>query len=283
MILTLLIGNIPVAAKTTKPSKPSITTEVTNITSEKATIIVKIDKTKNADGYEIYEKVANAEDYKKIKTLKKSGKKQREYAFECKLSDKKVYIKVRAYNGSKYGKYSAVSKIKLSNYTNNSAKPTENTDPTKASGKIPVLPADKPIDVPQNLPLTTFDRNNLPDSFETEEELSDWLADRSCRLNILPSMELHGFTQIGSKKIVKTVSSVDWTYYHYEFRFKKKNIEIRIVVMIGGDDYVDALDGRELFAVRYLEFLDEGEVFYDFDGKKYNWPKEGLEYFLQNF
>ena len=119
LIFILIIGTIPVsaAAKSKKPGKAKISTEVKNVTSDSATIVVKIGKTKNAEGYEVYKKSGSDKEYSKVKTIKESGDKARESSFTCKLSEKNVSIKVRAYNGSEYGKYSAVTKIKLSDYS----------------------------------------------------------------------------------------------------------------------------------------------------------------------
>ena len=119
LIVFLTFGTIPVSAasKSNKPGKPTISTEVTETTSEHVRVVVKIDKTKNAEGFEIYDKLSGDKEYKKVVQLKKSGEQSREYTIDYPSGEKKVSIKVRAYKGSVYGKYSAISKINLSAYT----------------------------------------------------------------------------------------------------------------------------------------------------------------------
>ena len=107
-IMFCLLGNADVLAATKKtPAKPKITVKVTG-----NEITVTINKTKNAEGYEIYVKNPDSSKYEKAATVKENGTAKRTY----KLSDipKGTYkIKVRAYNGSKYSKYSAVKTAKV--------------------------------------------------------------------------------------------------------------------------------------------------------------------------
>ena len=107
-IMFCLLGNADVSAATKKtPAKPKITVKVTG-----NEITVTINKTKNAEGYEIYVKNPDSSKYEKAATVKENGTAKRTYT----LSDipKGTYkIKVRAYNGSKYSKYSAVKTAKV--------------------------------------------------------------------------------------------------------------------------------------------------------------------------
>ena len=108
IVSSLVLGYTEAYAATKKtPAKPKIAVKVSD-----NEVTVTINKTKNATGYEIYIKNSDASSYEKIATIKKNGKAKRTY----KLSDlqKGTYkIKVRAYNGNKFSKYSAVKTVEI--------------------------------------------------------------------------------------------------------------------------------------------------------------------------
>ena len=99
-------SNIYAATKKT-PAKPKIEVKVTD-----NTIKLTIKKTKNAEGFEVFVNSPGSSDYEKAVTIKKNGKSKRTYTFTD-LSEGTYKIKVRAYNGSKYSKYSAVKEAKV--------------------------------------------------------------------------------------------------------------------------------------------------------------------------
>ena len=103
---SLVVGYTDAYAATKKtPAKPKITVKVSD-----NEVTITINKTKNAEGYEIFVKNPDASAYEKVATVKKNGKAKRTY----KLSDllNGTYkIKVRAYNGNKFSKYSAVKTL----------------------------------------------------------------------------------------------------------------------------------------------------------------------------
>lgn len=126
MVLVLIIGIIPVqaASKSKKPSKPKISLEVTDATENFVRVVIKIKATKNAEGYELYEMNSNDTDFRNIYTLKQSGSTDREYAIRYSYTcGPKISIKVRAYNGNKYSKFSKVKTINLNKYA-----PVKNQD-----------------------------------------------------------------------------------------------------------------------------------------------------------
>ena len=95
------------AATRKTPAKPKITVKVSD-----NEVTVTINKTKNAAGYEIFVKNPDASAYEKTATIKMNGKAKRTY----KLSDLQngtYKIKVRAYNGNKFSKYSAVKTVEI--------------------------------------------------------------------------------------------------------------------------------------------------------------------------
>ena len=106
IVCSLFLGYIDVSAATKKtPAKPKITVKVSD-----NEVSITINKTKNAEGYEIFVKNPDASAYEKVATVKKNGKAKRTY----KLSDLQngtYKIKVRAYNGNKFSKYSAVKTV----------------------------------------------------------------------------------------------------------------------------------------------------------------------------
>ena len=106
--LTLTLGYTEAYAATKKtPAKPKITVKVSD-----NEVNVTINKTKNAAGYEVFVKNPDASSYEKTATIKKNGKAKRTY----KLSDLQngtYKIKVRAYNGNKFSKYSAVKTVEI--------------------------------------------------------------------------------------------------------------------------------------------------------------------------
>ena len=97
------VAGISAASKKT-PAKPKISVKVTD-----DNVKVTIKKTKNAEGYEIYIKDPDASDYKKSATVEKNGKAKRTYTISG-LSEGAYKIKVRAYNGTIYSKYSSAKK-----------------------------------------------------------------------------------------------------------------------------------------------------------------------------
>ena len=128
LAIILVIGMFPVytvSAKTAKPAKPKLTLKVTDVTEGYVRVLIKIGKTKNAEGYEIYEEdLAHGEtEFRNIYTLEKSGTQEREYAIRYSHRDGKLAIKVRAYNGTKFGKFSKVKTIDFTKYQYKEPKP----------------------------------------------------------------------------------------------------------------------------------------------------------------
>ena len=95
------------AAPKKTPAKPKI---IVKISDNEATIT--INKTKNAEGYEIFVKNPDASAYEKVATVKKNGKAKRTYKLGS-LQKGTYKIKVRAYNGNKFSKYSAVKTVEI--------------------------------------------------------------------------------------------------------------------------------------------------------------------------
>ena len=123
LILIMVIGTVPVsAAKKKKPGKATITAEVTKVLPEWVEITVKIEKTDNADGYDIYRKVTGQSKYMHTRTLNENGDDERQVVITCGFDVKNVAIRVRAFNSSGYGKYSNVVKIKVSDYNGKEVK-----------------------------------------------------------------------------------------------------------------------------------------------------------------
>ncbi len=136
LTFTMLFGLIPVSAagkKTVKPSQPKIGVTASLQGNDKVNVVVTIEKTKNAEGFEIYEKKSGDSGYTKIYTVKEAGTQKREYSKEYSVSDKAVSIKVRAYNGTTTGKYSSVKKVDLKAYKKTETK-TVKADQTKNNG-----------------------------------------------------------------------------------------------------------------------------------------------------
>ena len=106
IVSSLVVGYTDAYAATKKtPAKPKITVKVSD-----NEVTITINKTKNVEGYEIFVKNPDASAYEKVATVKKNGKAKRTY----KLSDLRngtYKIKVRAYNGNKFSKYSAVKTV----------------------------------------------------------------------------------------------------------------------------------------------------------------------------
>ena len=104
-LITGVVGSQGISAASEKtPAKPKISVKVTD-----DNVKVTIKKTKNALGYEIYVKEPDASGYKKSATVEKNGKAKRTYTFTG-LSEGTYRIKVKAYNGSTYSKFSSVKK-----------------------------------------------------------------------------------------------------------------------------------------------------------------------------
>lgn len=119
LVMIMIIGVVPVnaAGKTAKPSQPSISVKSSDAKDGIVKVTISIDKTKNAEGFEIYEKKSGDTGYTKIYTLEESGDKKREYSLEYNVKDKSVSIKVRAYKGTSYGKYSEAKKVNFKDNT----------------------------------------------------------------------------------------------------------------------------------------------------------------------
>lgn len=139
LIMVMLIGVVPVnaAGKAVKPSQPKISVKASDPKDGTVKVTVSIDKTKNAEGFEIYEKKSGDSGYSKVWTLEVSGDKKQEYSIEYSTKDKSVSIKVRAYNGSSYGKYSSVKKVTFKDMS--SVKKSSGSTDTKSSSNANVM------------------------------------------------------------------------------------------------------------------------------------------------
>ena len=82
------------------PAKPKIGVKVTD---DKIKLTIR--KTKNAEGYEVYVKAPAGSGFAKAATVKKDGKVNRTYTF-IDMAEGEYSIKVRAYAGGSYSKYS---------------------------------------------------------------------------------------------------------------------------------------------------------------------------------
>ena len=108
IVSSLTFGYTDVYATTKKtPAKPKITVKVSD-----NEVTVTINKTKNAEGYEIFVKNPDSSTYEKAATIKKNGKAKRAYKLSN-LQNGTYKIKVRAYNGNKFSKYSAVKTVEI--------------------------------------------------------------------------------------------------------------------------------------------------------------------------
>ncbi|MBR4341696.1 MAG: hypothetical protein IKP88_03120 [Lachnospiraceae bacterium] len=263
-----------VKAASKKISTPKISVKVSQ---KNKSVKITINKTKGASWYVIEMCNTDTEtQYTKVKKLKKDGTVKRSYT-KKNLKDGTYLIRVRAFAKDD-------EKTVKSEYSEEiTVKVGETASPTKVPiTGIPLLPFDRPMDEPLNIPRDIFDRDNLPESFENEKQLSEWLADRRCTMDVTPIMEKHGFS-LNGKKIVKEIELSNWTAYHYEYTYVFGKFEARIVIIISGSMYADALDGHESLLVKTLDFYKNGTVFYSYDSDDYKWPKDGLEFFLQNF
>ncbi len=99
--------NLEASGKTVEktPSKPVI-----KVSATKKGIKVTINKTKQAEGYEIYAKGQGDKKYKLIATVEQDGTAKRSVMIKD-LAAGKYSIKVRAYSGNKKGKFSKIKKI----------------------------------------------------------------------------------------------------------------------------------------------------------------------------
>ena len=108
IVSSLVLGYTEAYAATKKtPAKPKITVKVSD-----NEVTVTINKTKNAEGYEIFVKNPDVLAYEKIAIVKKNGKSKRTYKLSN-LQNGTYKIKVRAYNGNKFSKYSAVKTVEI--------------------------------------------------------------------------------------------------------------------------------------------------------------------------
>lgn len=106
IVSPLTLGYTEAYAATRKtPSKPKIAVKVSD-----NEVTVTINKTKNAAGYEIFVKNPDASAYEKTATIKMNGKAKRTYKLSN-LQNGTYKIKVRAYNGNKFSRYSAVKTV----------------------------------------------------------------------------------------------------------------------------------------------------------------------------
>lgn len=104
LIVSTFRGVDALAATSKTPAKPKISVKITD-----DKIKLTINKTKNAEGYEVYIKNPGDSQYTKATTVKKDGKAKRTYTF-IDMAEGEYTIKVRAYAGSSYSKYSAAKK-----------------------------------------------------------------------------------------------------------------------------------------------------------------------------
>ena len=74
------------------PGKPVVSAKI----SDDGKITITIEKNENASGYRIYVKKPGSKKYKKLKTIKKNGKKVRKYTFSP-SADGEYSFKVKAY------------------------------------------------------------------------------------------------------------------------------------------------------------------------------------------
>ena len=160
-------------------------------------------------------------------------------------------------------------------------KPTTTPEPTAKPSNGP-LPTFGPVEVPQNLPLTTYTEENIPEEFGSEKKLINWLKDRTMELHIKPVLNEYGWTLISEPELVdKMVIDETWDRYYYKIGLKKGKIKAEFVFVIFGELYVNILDGREyLFGYTFDMYKDEENI-YSFTIKDYAWPKEGLSFFMK--
>jgi len=106
-----VIGNVPAfAASKTKVSKPRISVKVND---DKIKVTIKA--TKNAEGYEIYLLEPGSENFIKTAVVKKDGTAKRSYTL-ISMPEGEYKVKVRAYNGETYSKYSSAKKAVIKSY-----------------------------------------------------------------------------------------------------------------------------------------------------------------------
>lgn len=109
------LGTVDVSAATTKPAKPTFKAKVLS----SGTVKITIDKNENAQGYAIFIKGENDDEYSKAKTIAKDGYKKRVVTL-TKLTTGEYSIRVRAYRKkSKSSKeyiwsdFSAIKKVNV--------------------------------------------------------------------------------------------------------------------------------------------------------------------------
>ncbi len=134
-----------------------------------------------------------------------------------------------------------------------------------------------------HVPLDYYTRENLPESFSSEEELVEWFMDRQYRLYMKPVFEAHGFNLIDEKELIQRTQKTDWDSFWYEYYFTKDNTKIRVIMALRGAQYIDALNANEYLIVRTIEFKKGNNTTYEYDGLRYDWPEEGFEFFLKYF
>lgn len=140
-ILCSAFAGTPTNAKSTKlPSKvKNVSVRQVNASSVK----LSWQKAKNADGYDIYQRVNNNK-FKLLKTIKLTKKNSKANVFKAninKLKMKKVYsFKVRAWNksGKKtvFGQYSSIKKISIKGKEKKSLKKTKKKTNTSSGSNI---------------------------------------------------------------------------------------------------------------------------------------------------
>lgn len=162
LILALLSG---ISYEPVKAAKKVSTPKIKVSAISKSTgIKVTIKKTKNAEGYTIYLKGPQDEEFAAVTTLEKNGKAKRKYNIKN-LPGGEYNIKVKAYlkSGSKtvWSKESKVSKITIKGKTN---------------GKGKDLPADVKEYVDKNYPylLSLYDQGLV--NFSAEYETKDYIT-----------------------------------------------------------------------------------------------------------
>ena len=169
-------------------------------------------------------------------------------------------------------------------------KPTKGPDPTVTPDvtKAPkcddyVLPEDAIFEGNLRINPNDYDRDHLPGQFSSETAMDEWFIDRQYRIFMEPIfIDKYGMTLVGEKKLVNTIKKSNWDIYWYEYYFTKGRLDIRVVMTVRGEQYIDALDGMEHYIVKSLEIIKDGEVAYTFDRAEAGWPSEGFDFFLKN-
>lgn len=111
--------------KVVKPSKPTIKAKASG-----NNVKITVNKTKNADGFEVYMKSSSEKKYTLVAKIEKNGKAKRTTTLKN-LSAGKYSIKVRAYCGATKGSYSKVKKITIKGYSSKDTEKENNLSTSK--------------------------------------------------------------------------------------------------------------------------------------------------------